>query len=261
MPRVKLDNALEVSEKAGIRNILALRGDPPRGQEDFEAVETGFSCALDLVKYIREKTGDLFNITVAGYPEGHPNRIKQVPEGHTLTPTEQARAVTMDDGTIHVCSDADFKEELDYLKAKVDSGSQMIVTQMFYDVQVFLDFVTACRKHGINVPIIPGIMCITSYQGYKRMVGFCKTRVPADMAKDLDAIKDDPDAVEEYAVNWAVQACQRILDSGINGLHFYTLNLDKIVNRVLEQLNPFKEGSEEEQQDQVQEAEVAAGAV
>jgi len=233
MPREKLETALKVSEEVGIRNILALRGDPPVGQENFEKVDTGFGCALDLVKYIREKTGNTFCITFAGYPEGHPNMIKKVIAGQTLTATERGRAVKMDDGSIHVCSDTDFEAELDYLKAKVDAGAQIIVTQMFYDVKVFLDFVTACRRKGIDVPIIPGIMCILSYAGFKRMGGFCKTRVPDKMAAELEALKDDKDAVVDYGVRWGIETCQTLMKNGHNGLHFYTLNLDKIVNRIL----------------------------
>ncbi|CAK9032363.1 Methylenetetrahydrofolate reductase 1 (ZmMTHFR1), partial [Durusdinium trenchii] len=240
MPREKLDNALAVAEKVGIRNILALRGDPPLGQEDFKPVESGFSCALDLVKYIREKTGDLFSVSVAGYPEGHPNRIKKVASEESMTPTEVGRAVKMEDGSIHVCSDKDFLEELDYLKAKVDAGAQMIVTQMFYDVNVFLSFVKACRDHGINVPIVPGIMCITSYGGFKRMVGFCKTRVTDEMMAKIESMKEDKEALEKYAVEWGVTTCKTILEAGINGLHFYTLNMDKIVMGVLQGLDLAK---------------------
>lgn len=236
MPREKIDIALAESEKAGIRNILALRGDPPVGQEDFKPVDTGFSCALDLVRYIREKTGDLFCITVAGYPEGHPTRIKKVIAGQTLTPTEEARAVRMDDGSIHVCSDIDFHEEMLYLKSKVDAGAQMVVTQMFYDVEVFLSFVESCREYGINVPIIPGIMCITSYAGYKRMCAFCKTRVTPQMYAELEAIKDDEAAVDRFAVKFGVETCETLLKNGVKGLHFYTLNLDKVVSAVLEGL-------------------------
>ncbi|GBG26935.1 Methylenetetrahydrofolate reductase 1 [Hondaea fermentalgiana] len=240
MPREKIDIALEESEKAGIRNILALRGDPPAGQEDFKAVDTGFSCALDLVRYIREKTGDLFSISVAGYPEGHPTRIKKVIAGQSLSPSEQARSVRMDDGSVHVCSDVDFHEEMLYLKQKVDAGAQMIVTQMFYDVQVFLDFVEACKRYEINVPVIPGIMCITSYGGYKRMCAFCKTRVTPQMYEELEAIKDDEAAVSRFAVKFGVETCQKLLDSGVKGLHFYTLNLDKVVTAVLEGLGMLK---------------------
>eukprot|EP00516_Mucochytrium_quahogii_P001862 CAMPEP_0203760644 /NCGR_PEP_ID=MMETSP0098-20131031/13897_1 /ASSEMBLY_ACC=CAM_ASM_000208 /TAXON_ID=96639 /ORGANISM=" , Strain NY0313808BC1" /LENGTH=328 /DNA_ID=CAMNT_0050654303 /DNA_START=48 /DNA_END=1030 /DNA_ORIENTATION=- len=229
MPKDKLDNALKVSQQVGIRNILALRGDPPVGQKDFEPVDSGFSCALDLVKYIRQETGDVFCVTVAGYPEGHPNRIKKVDNPELLSETERSRAVTMEDGSLHVCSDKDFKEELDYLKEKVDAGANAVVSQMFYDVQCFINFKNACKAHGINVPIIPGIMCITNYNGYKRMVGFCKTRVPEAIKAKLEEIKDDKAAVEEFGIHYGTETCKTLLANGVNGLHFYTLNLDKVV--------------------------------
>mmetsp|Transcript_4082 Transcript_4082/g.7820 ORF Transcript_4082/g.7820 Transcript_4082/m.7820 type:complete len:338 (+) Transcript_4082:135-1148(+) len=236
MPREKLDNALKVAQQVGISNILALRGDPPVGQEDFKPVETGFSCALDLVKHIRKETGDTFCISVAGYPEGHPDRIRKVIAGQSLTPSELGRAVNMPDGSTHVCSDKEFQEELAYLKAKVDAGAQAIVTQMFYDVQVFIDFVRQCRAIGITVPIIPGIICMTSYGGFQRMCGFCKTRVPAGMAARLETVKDDDNAFLQFAIEWGIDTCKRLLDSGANGLHFYTLNVDKVVLPILEGL-------------------------
>lgn len=239
MPREKLDTALAESQRVGIRNILALRGDPPAGQDDFETVDTGFACALDLVRYIRDKTGDLFCVTVAGYPEGHPTRICKVVAGQSLTPTELARSVQMEDGT-YVCSDTDFEEELAYLKAKVDAGAQMIVTQMFYDVEVFLAFVRACRAAGIEVPVIPGIICVTSYKGFKNMIKFCKTRVPPAMGREVEAIKDDPAAVEAFGIKFGIDTCKTLLANDVKGLHFYTLNLDKVVMGILQGLDMAK---------------------
>jgi len=231
MPRDKIDHALKYCKENGIASILALRGDPPVGQTDFETVETGFSCALDLVKYIRTIDQDI-GITVAGYPEGHPNVIKPILE-ESMSVTEQSRCVKMDDGSIHVCNDSDFEAEIAYLLLKVQAGAQMIVTQMFYDVDVFLTFVKKCNQAGINVPIIPGIMCITSYGGFKRMMGFCKTRVPEKLGLDLEAIKDDADAVQEYGIQFGIDTCNKLLENGVKGLHFYTLNQDRVVNGIL----------------------------
>merc|ERR1711871_532015 len=154
MEKEKVDIALQGAKKAGVRNIVALRGDPPHGQEKWEAVEGGFTCALDLVKYIRQKHGDYFGISVAGYPEGHPNVIKPVGD-RELTASEKLRVVVQDemeetileDGTkrskptgrklTFVCSDEDFEKEMAYLKEKIDAGADFIITQMFFDVETF----------------------------------------------------------------------------------------------------------------------------
>jgi methylenetetrahydrofolate reductase (NADPH) len=159
MTKELIDRGLEESKAAGVKNILALRGDPPAGQQRWEATEGGFSCALDLIRYIRRTHGDHFGLSCAGYPEGHPCRIFKVPDGKVLSATEQARLVSLEDGQ-YVCSDADFEEEIIYLKQKVDAGAEFIVTQMFFDLVVFTNFVAACRSAGIECPILPGIMCI-----------------------------------------------------------------------------------------------------
>ena len=117
-----LKNQLETAKQSGICNIVALRGDAPAGQDEWKAAEGGFTCALDLVEYIRSEFGDYFGLSVAGYPEGHPNAISQVQDASTLTVTEQARASTFDE-KVYVCKDEDYKKEMDYLKKKVDAGA------------------------------------------------------------------------------------------------------------------------------------------
>jgi len=238
MPREKIDQALQDAEKYKLINILALRGDPPAGQVDFRPVESGFSCALDLIKFLRETTQNKFGISAAGYPEGHPERIRKASTlGRALTPTEENRS-SYDDITkeTYVCTDDDFQIELEYLKAKVDAGAEFIVTQMFFDVQVYFEFVDACRKFGITVPIIPGIMCITSVPGFFRMVAFCKTRVPQslhDVMKKLEA-SDDPDQVKSFGIAYGTEMCKKLLEGGrSSGLHFYTLNLEHVVDGIL----------------------------
>jgi len=198
--------ALAEAKRKGIRNIVALRGDPPKGQEKWEAVAGGFSCALDLVKcarrtappraaplararnsavasaprpppagcrYTRQQFGDWFGIQVSGYPEGHPDVIKPVAElGRPLSASEQKRLVTVGSGASaeqFVCSDADFDRELGYLKQKCDAGADCVITQMFFDFEVFEAFVTQARAKGISAPILPGIMLITAYGGFTRM--------------------------------------------------------------------------------------------
>jgi methylenetetrahydrofolate reductase (NADPH) len=123
-PIAGVHDALEAAYKGGIRNIVALRGDPPHGQETWTATEGGFSCALDLVKYIRKEYGDEFGVAVAGYPEGHPNAITELKPGEeaNMTEAEKGRCSKFD-GITYVCKDEDYKKEMDYLKQKVDAGS------------------------------------------------------------------------------------------------------------------------------------------
>lgn len=145
-----VDEALAGCKAVGVRNIVALRGDPPRGQEKWTVTEGGFACALDLIAFIREKYGDYFSISVAGYPEGHPDAIVEVPAGETLSASENRRKRVAKNShgkeIITVCRDSAYKKEMQYLKAKVDAGADFIITQMFLDTQVYLDFVETCRQ-------------------------------------------------------------------------------------------------------------------
>ena len=121
-PKQAVHDALKQAHEGGIRNIVALRGDPPAGENEWKATEGGFSCALDLVVFIREKFGSEFGVSVAGYPEGHPNAISEVADPSTLSETEKKRASVFD-GKTYCCLDADYKKEMDYLKKKVDAGA------------------------------------------------------------------------------------------------------------------------------------------
>jgi methylenetetrahydrofolate reductase (NADPH) len=206
MPVEKITKGLEEAKKAGIRNIVALRGDPPKGQDKWEAVEGGYSNAVDVVKYIRKTHGDYFGISVAGYPEGH----------------TEAKSL---------------EQDIAHLKEKVDAGADFIITQLFYDVDNFIEWVDKCRQAGINVPIIPGIMPIQSYAGWKRMTDFCKTKIPQAIQNRLDSIKSDEKAVQQYGVELGIEMCKKIILSGVSpGLHFYTLNKEKITRSILEGL-------------------------
>merc|ERR1740138_1842415 len=223
-------DALDECRKVGVRNIVALRGDPPRGQEQWTATEGGFSCALDLVKYMREKHGDYFCISVAGYPEGHPDAISVVEGGlAALSPSEKRRARVAPDGVVTVCRDADFEKEMVYMKEKCDAGADFIITQMFLDAQVYLDFVKACRDRGINVPVVPGIMCLNTFGGLERMTGLCKTRLPDGFYEAAKAANTSDDAFKKWGIEQGVKMCRACLDGGAPGLHFYTLNLERVV--------------------------------
>jgi len=229
--------ALQKCLDGGIRNIVALRGDPPHGKEDWTASEGGFACALDLVKFIRKEFGDEFGVAVAGYPEGHPNAISELKEGDeaNLTEAELAR-VSHFDGKSYVCKEEDYKKEMLYLKEKVDAGADIVMTQMFFDVEVFKTFVGACREYGINCPIVPGLMCINSYAGFKKMSKFCKTRVPAALEDKMESIKDDKEATKTFGVKYGAEVCQALMDFGVDVLHFYTLNLEKVVYGITDEL-------------------------
>ncbi|TYG55053.1 hypothetical protein ES288_D09G240700v1 [Gossypium darwinii] len=219
MPVEKIDHALETIKSNGIQNVLALRGDPPHGQDKFVQVEGGFSCALDLVKHIRAKYGDFFGITVAGYPEAHPDAI----------------------GSNGVATPEAYQSDLAYLKKKVDAGADLIVTQLFYDTDIFLKFVNDCRQIGITCPIVPGIMPINNYKGFVRMTGFCKTKIPDEVTAALEPIKDNDEAVKSYGIHLGTEMCRKILAHGIKTLHLYTLNMEKSALAILMNLGLIEE--------------------
>jgi len=239
----KCDFGLDGAKAAGICNIVALRGDPPKGQERWEVTEGGFACALDLCKYMRKGWGDYFSIQVAGYPEGHPDRIKPVKDlGRPMTASEKARVVSID-GAEFVCSDAEMEIELNYLKEKVDAGGDVIITQLFYDFDVFVTFVKAIRAKGVTVPILPGIMPLNAYGGFKRMTGFCKTRIPPAMMTEIEkySADDKKDDFVNFGVNYMVDLCQKLVNSKlVPGLHFYCLNQAEKSYLILDKLGYLK---------------------
>jgi methylenetetrahydrofolate reductase (NADPH) len=187
--------------EAGVSNILALRGDPPRDQPGYDWSQGSFRHAADLVAFIKrfnekglhpDPRG--FGIGVAGFPEGHPTTPNRV-------------------------------DELDHLKAKIDAGADYICTQLFFDNHDFFDFRDRCRFVGIHVPIIAGIMPITSLQGMKRMAELAAgARYPAKLLRSLDRANGNPQAVERVGIHYAAQQCAHLLDQGVDGIHFYTLN-------------------------------------
>jgi methylenetetrahydrofolate reductase (NADPH) len=211
MPKEKLKEALDTCKENGICNILALRGDPPghleqgAASEGFKVCEGGFAYATDLVKYIRSEFGDYFCIAVAGYPEGH------------------LEATSFDD-------------DMKHLKEKVDAGADLIVTQLFYDNPSFLAYVDKCKEMGITIPILPGIMPIQSYAGFNKMTALCKTKVPEGIPERLDAVKDDDEKVKDMGVQIGIEQCKELIEKGTPGLHFYTLNLESSVMRIVQGL-------------------------
>tara|TARA_R110000782_G_scaffold54637_8_gene115478 strand:+ start:14511 stop:15443 length:933 start_codon:yes stop_codon:yes gene_type:complete len=184
----------------GVGNILALRGDPPNGQPHDWGAER-FKYASELVGYIRDIGPKLghpdprgFGIGVAGFPEGHPS-----------TPNRMT--------------------EMDHLKAKIDAGADFIVTQMFFDNRDFYDFRDRCELAGIRVPIIAGIMPVQSVVGMRRMAELALgMRYPAPMLRSLRRTDGSDESIRRVGVHWATEQCRDLLDHGVKGIHFYTLN-------------------------------------
>jgi methylenetetrahydrofolate reductase (NADPH) len=186
---------------AGVGTILALGGDPPRDQADYDRSRDSFRHAADLVRFVKgfgerghhpDPRG--FGIGVAGFPEGHP-----------ATPNRLL--------------------EMDYLKAKVDAGADYIVTQLFFDNRDCYDFRERCALAGIRVPIIAGIMPVTSLSGMKRMAELAAgARFPAALLRAVARCQDDPEAVSRVGIHWATEQSRDLLDHEVDGIHFYTLN-------------------------------------
>ncbi|QRG38163.1 methylenetetrahydrofolate reductase [Candidozyma auris] len=199
-----IDEALKKAHASGCQNILALRGDPPLDGSE----STGdFKYAKDLIRYIRKNYGDHFNIGIAAYPEGHPE-------------------------------EEDETKLLSYLKEKVDAGADFIITQMFYDVDNFISWCSKIRKIGVEIPIIPGIMPISTYSAFIRRAKWSQIRIPQHFLDALEPIKEDDYAVREKGTALVGEMCQKLIDSGyVNHLHFYTMNLERSTIMVLEHLN------------------------
>jgi adenosylhomocysteinase len=207
-------------------------------------VEGGFQCAEDLCKYITKHHGDWFSVAVAGYPEGHPDNIDTI-EGDvdtawaSLTESEKRRAAISTDESgkkvVTVCRDAKWKIEMEYLKKKIDAGGNLVITQMFLDAGVFVQFMKDCKDWGINVPIIPGIMCLNGFGGLKRMVPMCKTRAQ-NMMEAAEKANTSEDEFKKWAIEFGTDLCQKCIDGGACGLHFYTLNLEKVTLGMLKGL-------------------------
>ena len=183
--------AVESYREAGITNLLALRGDPPKGSEDFVPDPNGFSHADQLVRLIREV--DDFCVGVAGYPEPHPES-------------------------------PDFDSDVAYLVGKVEAGADFIVTQFFFNAADYFRLRDALAARGIDVPLVPGIMPVTNVRQIQRFSELQGSAFPADLAERLLAVEDDPEAVRAIGVETATKLCSELIEGGAPGLHFYTLN-------------------------------------
>ena len=224
MSRKLVDDALEQAKVLGVRNILALRGDPPRSEEyrddtdpnsDEDDSNKDFTWAVDLVRYIRKEYGDYFCIGVAGYPEGHSDQSH--PEHQSV------------------------EHDLPYLVEKTEAGADFIMTQLFYDVDEYLKYERTLRDHesGLfkTIPIIPGLMPVQSYQILRRTTKLSHASLPTDILKRLEAVKGDDEAVKRVGVDILsemVGSMKGTKSPTPRGFHFYTLNLEKVVAQILE---------------------------
>ena len=189
--RDRLAEILGQIERAGLENVLALRGDPPRGETEFQQPEGGLSSSPELAGFILERHD--FTLGGAGFPEVHP-------EAESL------------------------EADLAFLKTKVDAGVSFVVTQLFFDNQVFFEWLPAARRAGIDVPIIPGVMPITSYAQIKRFCEICQATIPDPLAEAMEALGGDEAAELELGIAYAARQCDELLAAGVPGIHFYTLN-------------------------------------
>ncbi len=190
--RDELKSVLQRLADGNVENVLALRGDPVKGETTFRQAEGGFRYASELVQLIREsKLG--FGIGVAANPEGH-----------VETPSRE--------------------DDLKHLKAKIDTGADFAITQLFFDNAFYFDFVERSRRLGIATPFVPGIMPITNYEQVQRFVRMCGATVPMRLQLELERVKDNPEAVMQLGVAHATLQCVELLKRGAPGIHFYTLN-------------------------------------
>lgn len=200
--REEIEAILAAYAEEGIENLVALRGDPPA---ELASRAGDYAHATELVEHIAEfgaRTGHRFGIAVAGYPEGHP-------------------------------AASDRLLELDHLKAKVDAGADCVITQLFFDNRDFEDFRERCELAGISVPIVAGIMPVTSVGGMKRMAQLAgRARFPAALLRSLARAEDDPESIRRVGAHWATEQCRDLLDRGVDGIHFYTLNRSKATREV-----------------------------
>jgi len=188
---------------AGVENVLALRGDPPAGSESFVAPEGGFAYASELTAFLRENYQ--FCVGGACYPEGHVE-----------------------------CRDLD--RDLGNLLTKVRSGSEFLVTQLFFSAATYFEFVRRARGVGITVPIVPGIMPVTNVEQLERFTSMCGASIPPDLGVRLDQVRDDPAAVRQVGVEHATAQCAELLRGGAPGIHFYTLNRSPSTRAIFENL-------------------------
>ena len=192
----------------GVENIVALRGDPPKGSDGFKAVAGGFSYAAELVRFIRSdaRFAKHFSLAVAGYPEGHIE-----------------------------CPDKEL--DLKHLKEKVEQGADAIVTQLFFNNADYFRFVDRLRKMKIDIPVVAGIMPVTQGAQIQRFASMCGASIPKELGESIQRLGENHEAVEAYGIEYATRQCSELLKGGAPGIHFYTLNKSRATREIYSHLN------------------------
>jgi methylenetetrahydrofolate reductase (NADPH) len=196
----ELRATLDEMQGCGIENVLALRGDPPQGQEEWTATEGGLSYSTELAQLISDNYD--FCIGAACFPE------------------------------VHIASPS-MEQDLEVLKKKVAAGVTFVITQLFFDNELYFDFVDKARAAGIDIPIIPGVMPIAAYQQIKRITQMCGATLPDSLQRELDVRQDNAQAVTDLGVAYATLQCSELLARGAPGIHFYTLNKSPATRSIL----------------------------
>jgi methylenetetrahydrofolate reductase (NADPH) len=199
-PTERLLEILGQIEAAGVENVLALRGDPPRGETEWTPHPGGLHYSVELIRLIRERFD--FCVGAACFPEVHPDA-------------------------------PDRESDINYARAKQEAGAGFLITQLFFDNELYFEFVEDARAAGISVPIIPGIMPITNFGQIKRFTEMCGASIPDELESELNGRADDPEAVAELGVAYATLQCSDLLARGAPGIHFYTLNRSPATRAIL----------------------------
>ena len=208
----RLREILDEIGEAGIENVLALRGDPPRGETEWKPHPGGLRYSTELATLIAEDYG--YSIGAACFPEVHPEA-------------------------------KDLASDLRFLKEKVSAGARFLVTQLFFDNELYFDFVREARAVGIDVPIVAGIMPITNFKQITTITGMCGATIPPGVMTELERRADDPDAVLQFGVAYTTQQCADLLRRGAPGIHFYTLNRSPATRAILSSLKLHRPWREE----------------
>ena len=199
----EIHGVLERLDSEGVENIIALRGDPPKGSSQFVALEGGFRHASDLLEHVKANFD--FGVAAACYPEGHTESV-------------------------------DLDSDLKFVKQKVDNGADFLVTQLFYDNRHYFDFVERARSAGIDVPIIPGVLPVLNSGQVRRFTTLSGSEIPPDLDKLLDKYADDESGARDMGVEYATNQVRELWDAGVPGVHFYVLNRSYSVSRILDNL-------------------------
>ena len=184
---------VEDIKSRGIRNILALRGDPPQDQPDWQPTDDNYKYSSELAAFIRVNFGDYFGIAVAGFPEGH-----------ILCP--------------------DRERDAEFLKLKIEAGADFVITQLFFDNKDYFEYIDRLHRISVDVRVIPGILPITNYEGLQRFCTLCGATVTDEGKRIFEPIQDNQDATIKAGIEFAIRQCKELLDGGAPGIHFYCLN-------------------------------------